>query len=152
MSVEYVDDVFDTVQEQDEQQEYKNPIFADNIQFKFIYQKSSHLKEWLVHIQSKDTCHIPNYVIKRVRFELKVMWVKKHSELTTNLLRKILKKNRLSHFYERVPHIRNILTGEKFEIPPLVEKKILAMFNKIQGPFLTHKPLYRSSLYFFCLT
>lgn len=101
-----------------------------------IYHRKNHLKEWLNQIQAKETVDVPTHVIDTVLVELKNMGVTDLSALEIGVIRKILKKKRLSKFYEHSAYILYTINGIRPKtMPPHVEKKILAYFKQIEEPF-----------------
>lgn len=124
---------------------YINPLFVDNVQKKFVYQKNSHLRDWVSQIQGKETTGVPTFVLEAVVEECKATYVSSPNELTPVKLRKMLKKLKLNKYYNKVHQIREILTGAKFEISPVKERQILNMFEMIQEPYKKHQPHDRKS-------
>ena len=120
--------------------EFKSPAFVEGIVPKFVYQKSSHLSDWLKQTQSSERCDIPEYVINRIRYECKANWIEKPEELTTLRIRKWLKKYKLTRYAEHIPYIRHRLTGARFEISKPIQRKLFYMFEQVQIPYEKFKP------------
>ena len=124
----------------------------------FAYKKINHLNEWLAQFQAKETTEIPQEIFEILQTELKKERIIDMSKLKPSKLREILKKLKLSKYYEHVAHIMNRLNG--VQAPVLsreVEDKLRFMFREIQPSFIKHCPKGRSNflsysyvLYKFC--
>jgi ribosomal protein S27AE len=124
----------------------------------FAYKKINHLNEWLAQFQAKETTEIPAEIFEQIQAELKKERISDTSKLKPPKLREILKKLKLSKYYEHVAHIMNRLNG--VQAPVLsreVEDKLRFMFREIQPSFIKHCPKGRSNflsysyvLYKFC--
>jgi hypothetical protein len=124
----------------------------------FAYKKINHLNEWLAQFQAKETTEIPQEILELIQSELKKERITDTSKLKPSKLREILKKLKLSKYYEHVAHILNRLNG--VQAPVLsreVEDKLRYMFREIQPSFIKHCPKGRSNflsysyvLYKFC--
>ncbi len=124
----------------------------------FAYKKINHLNEWLAQFQAKETTEIPQEIFEQIQSELKKERILDTVKLKPSKLREILKKLKLSKYYEHVAHIMNRLNG--VQAPVLsreVEDKLRFMFREIQPSFIKHCPKGRSNflsysyvLYKFC--
>jgi hypothetical protein len=124
----------------------------------FAYKKINHLNEWLAQFQAKETTEIPNEIFELIQTELRKERIIDTLKLKPSKLREILKKLKLSKYYEHVAHIMNRLNG--VQAPVLsreVEDKLRFMFREIQPSFIKHCPKGRSNflsysyvLYKFC--
>ncbi len=124
----------------------------------YAYKKINHLNEWLAQFQAKETTEIPAAVLDQIRAELKKERVTDMTKLKISKLKEILKKLKLSRWYDHVAHILNRLNG--ISAPVLsreVEEKLRFMFKEIQFSFVKHCPKKRSNflsysfvLYKFC--
>ena len=124
----------------------------------FAYKKINHLNEWLAQFQAKETTEIPQEIFEQIQTELKKERISDTMKLKPSKLREILKKLKLSKYYEHVAHIMNRLNG--VQAPVLsreVEDKLRYMFREIQPSFIKHCPKGRSNflsysyvLYKFC--
>ena len=66
--------------------------------------------------------------------------------LGTRLTAMILKKMRLSKYYEHTSFILNRLTGkETVTLSPALVEQLTTMFKQIQGPFVRHAPRSRTN-------
>jgi predicted nucleic acid-binding Zn-ribbon protein len=124
----------------------------------FAYKKINHLNEWLAQFQAKETTEIPSEIFELIQTELRKERIVDTLKLKPSKLREILKKLKLSKYYEHVAHIMNRLNG--VQAPVLsreVEDKLRFMFREIQPSFIKHCPKGRSNflsysyvLYKFC--
>lgn len=124
----------------------------------FAYKKINHLNEWLAQFQAKETTEIPTEIFEQIQTELRKERIVDTLKLKPSKLREILKKLKLSKYYEHVAHIMNRLNG--IQAPVLsreVEDKLRFMFREIQPSFIKHCPKGRSNflsysyvLYKFC--
>jgi hypothetical protein len=124
----------------------------------FAYKKINHLNEWLAQFQAKETTEIPADIFEQIQSELRKERIVDTLKLKPSKLREILKKLKLSKYYEHVAHIMNRLNG--VQAPVLsreVEDKLRFMFREIQPSFIKHCPKGRSNflsysyvLYKFC--
>jgi len=124
----------------------------------FAYKKINHLNEWLAQFQAKETTEIPSEIFELIQTELRKERIVDTMKLKPSKLREILKKLKLSKYYEHVAHIMNRLNG--VQAPVLsreVEDKLRFMFREIQPSFIKHCPKGRSNflsysyvLYKFC--
>jgi hypothetical protein len=102
-----------------------------------VYNRKNHLKEWLNQLQAKENADVPLMVIDTVMVEIKNMNIMDDlSKLNVDIIRKILKKKRLSKYYENCHQIMYCISGIRPKTMPLhVEKKILSYFKQIEEPF-----------------
>ena len=124
----------------------------------YAYKKINHLNEWLAQFQAKETTEIPQDIFELIQVELKKERITDTIKLKPSKLRDILKKLKLSKYYEHVAHIMNRLNG--VQAPVLsreVEDKLRCMFREIQPSFIKYCPKNRSNflsysyvLYKFC--
>lgn len=107
----------------------------------FSYRRSNHFQEWLSQVQGRETTDIPDEVFDRIMVELKKQRITNLADLKHSKLKSILKKERLSQFYEHVPHILNRLSGRTMcMLTPDMEEQLRNMFMMVQTPFLKHSP------------
>ena len=112
----------------------------------FSFKRLSHFNEWLAQIQGKDHPSIPENVIGFVMIELRRHNVVNAADLSTSQIRSILKKLKLSRYYEHVPYIISRIKGVPSErMPPQLEEKLRCMFRKIQVPFVRNSPPNRKN-------
>lgn len=102
----------------------------------FSYRRINHLNEILSQIQGKETTDIPDEIYDAVYKELNKERFTDISKLTTNKLKKILKKIGESKYYEHIPYMVIQMGGiPPPVISPEVEEIIRDIFLKTQHPF-----------------
>jgi hypothetical protein len=122
------------------------------------YKKENHLNEWILQFQGRESTNIPQEVIDQLRSEFKKMRIKNINEISKEKVKQLLKKLRLTKYYEHSTYITHILNGLN---PPYMtqelEDKLRMMFREIQEPFVKHCPPDRNNflsysyvLYKFC--
>jgi len=112
----------------------------------FSYKRINHFNEWLAQFQAKETTDIPNEIYHKVSDELKKNININIKNITNKQVRDILKKLKLSKYYEHIPNISNIITGRTAPLLSLHSEEILrSMFKDIQNPFMKHCPVYRKN-------
>ncbi len=97
-------------------------------------------------IQGKETTDIPEEVYDKILLEIKKQRITNMATLTTKNVRGILKKLKLTKYYEHTPHIIHKLNGlpiPNFE--PELEEKLRTMFKIIQPLFLKYAPRNRKN-------
>jgi len=107
----------------------------------FAYKRINHFNEWLAQFQAKESNDITDYIYNQILKELnkdKVFDIKK---ISYKQIRDILKKLKLNKYYENIPHIINIINGEKApELNRQQEEQLRIMFKEIQQPFMKNCP------------
>lgn len=124
----------------------------------YSYNRINHLNEWLSKLQAREMTNIPAEVMDALRLELKKARITNPSDITQKKVKELLKKLKLSKYYEHVPNITNMLTGAEVpKFPPHLEDKLRCMFEQIQKPFQMFCPKNRKNflhygyvLYKFC--
>jgi hypothetical protein len=122
------------------------------------YKKENHLNEWILQFQGRETTTIPEEVIEQLKSEFKKQKIKTVSEISREKVKQILKKLKLTKFYEHSTHITHLLNGLKPpEMSQALEERLRKMFRDIQDPFIKHCPKDRNNflsysyvLYKFC--
>ena len=121
-----------------EKASYKDPPRESSY---FAYKRINHFNEWLAQFQAKETTDIPQEVYQGILNELKKDPFITVKTVTYKNIREILKKLKFNKYYEHIPHIINILNGER---APLLtreyEEQLRMMFREIQTPFIKHCP------------
>ena len=86
-----------------------------------IYLRKNHFREWLNHLQGKcnDSKKISPNLISIIEKEMKSMKIQ-NNKLTKEMLRKILKKNKLNKYYDHEIQILYLINGKK---PLLISKE-----------------------------
>lgn len=124
----------------------------------YSYNRLNHLNEWLSKLQAREMTSIPSEVMDSLRLELKKARISSPADITQKKVKELLKKLKLSKYYEHVPNITNMLTGAEVPtFPPHLEDKLRHMFESIQEPFRLYCPKNRKNflhygyvLYKFC--
>jgi hypothetical protein len=112
---------------------------------KYPYKKSNHLKEKLNQFQSKENAHIEQYVYDVIEKDLKKRRIIPKN-ITPPLIRIILKKYRLTEYYEHLQQIYCKVSGTTpISLPREIEEKIINMFQNMQESFSYHCPNTRSN-------
>ena len=85
--------------------------------------------------------------------ELKKERIQNFDEITTEKVKKYLKKNGLSKYYEHIPIIINkICNKDKITISSDIEELLLEKFGEIQAPFERHRPKGRKNFLSYSFT
>lgn len=112
----------------------------------FSFKRLSHFNEWLAQIQGRDHPSIPNDAIGFVMVELRRHHVVNAADVSVAQVRNILKKLKMSRYYEHVPYIISRIKGVPSErMPQSLEEELRAMFRKIQLPFVRNSPASRKN-------
>lgn len=119
---------------------YKEFVSYD-LTYDFSYKRMTHFQEWLNNLQAKENTEIPDEIINNILIQLKQERILDLSKLTNADIRRYLKKLKFNKYYEHSSSILNRVNN----IPPLrisetIEAELKTMFNKIQEPFIKHKP------------
>jgi Poxvirus Late Transcription Factor VLTF3 like len=112
---------------------------------KYPYKKINHLREKMNQFQSKESANVPDFIYDIIYKALKKRRIQKEN-CTSPEIKKILKENRLTEYYEHLPQIYCKVTGK----PPMTfsrdtEEKIANMFQSMQQSFHRHCPRTRSN-------
>lgn len=94
--------------------EFKNNKDENIIIRNSIYIRKNHFREWLNHLQGRcnDSKKISKELLDIIDKEIKSMKIKSE-DLTRDMLRKILKKNKLSKYYDHEIQILYLINGKK---------------------------------------
>jgi len=125
---------------------YNDSTHIEAISQPFSYQRKNHFKEWLNQLQGKEVTVIPEQVINLVLIELKKERITDSKDITSERIKKYLKKLKLNKYYEHIPNLISKITNK----PPLVitpdfEDVLLKLFDKIQEPFKKYCPKERKN-------
>jgi hypothetical protein len=123
----------------------------------YSYKRENHFNEWIAQFQAKEVTSVPPDVFVLLREEFKKQKMKKN-DITHSKVRELLKKLKLSKFYEHTPYITSILNNiNPPQMDSALEDKLRNMFFQIQKPFSDHCPPGRKNflsysyiLYKFC--
>lgn len=109
----------------------------------FTFKRFSHFNEWLNLIQAKEYTVIPVKVLADIKTEIAKNKIAPR-DLTSVKLRAILKRLKLSRYYEHIPFILCKIKGvNPMRFPTHLEEKLRTMFRQIQAPFVRHSPKSR---------
>lgn len=126
-----------------EKTSYKDPPRESSY---FAYKRINHFNEWLAQFQAKESIDIPQEIYDGILTELKKNIFINIKDVKYVHIRQILKKLKYNKYYENIPHIINILNGQK--APVLTrshEEQLRMMFKEIQTPFMQHCPKERKN-------
>lgn len=112
---------------------------------KYPYKKSNHLKEKLNQFQSKESADVPENICNIIRNDLRKKRIK--DENCTPLdIKSILKKHRLTSYYEHLQQIYcKISKTDPITLSRDTEETVLNMFQAMQESFHKHRPANRSN-------
>jgi hypothetical protein len=124
----------------------------------YAYKRINHFNELLAQFQAKESTEIPEEIFDEILGELKKERITNVEHITVKKIREILKKLKLTIYYEHVPYILNRINGKNAPIMTReIEEKLRFMFKEIQPSFVKHCPQDRSNflsysyvLYKFC--
>jgi len=112
---------------------------------KYPYKKINHLKEKLNQFQSKESADIPENICNIIKSDLRKKKIRPENS-TPSDIKSILKKNRLTSYYEHLQQIYCIISGANpITLPREVEETIINMFQAMQESFRSHCPSSRSN-------
>ena len=125
---------------------YSDTTHIETTSQPFSYQRKNHFKEWLNQLQGKEVTVIPEQVINLVLVELKKERITDVQYITSERIKKYLKKLKLNKYYEHIPNLISKITNK----PPLTitnefEDVLLKLFDKIQEPFKKYCPKERKN-------
>ena len=112
----------------------------------FAYKRINHFNEWLAQFQAKGSSELPDTIYRDVYVELNKSKNLDITKLNYSIVRNILKKLKYNKYYEHIPHLINVLSGEK--APSLSRKSedtLRSLFKEIQIPFMNNCPSYRKN-------
>lgn len=113
----------------------------------FSYKPINHFNEILAQFQAKESTEIPEDVYNTILQEIKKERITNLATLTTDKIKKYLKKNGLTKYTDHIAYILYKING----VPPPqlskdLEEKLRLMFKEIQGPFMEVCPNDRKNL------
>ena len=112
-----------------------------------IYQRKNHFKEWLNKIQAKERIEITDETLDKINTEIKNLNITDLTTLNIDTIRKILKKLKLTKYYEHAFHIIYILNGKSpISLTPNIEKDLIRYFKQIEEPFRKFKKRTRKNI------
>ena len=125
---------------------YNDCTHVEPISQPFSYQRKNHFREWLNQLQGKEVTVIPESVITLILLEIKKERIVDSDNITSERIKKYLKKLKLNKYYEHIPNLISKITNK----PPLIitnefQDLLLELFDKIQEPFKKHCPKDRKN-------
>ena len=122
---------------------YKEPMREVSY---YSYKRLNHFNEWISQVQGKETTTVPDAVLETITAQLRSERISDMSTVTSHTVKRILKRHKLSRYFEHASYICNRLCGVKSpQFSPELEEKLRSMFQEIQAPFLRHSPPNRSN-------
>ena len=126
-----------------EKSSYNDPPKEANY---FAYKRINHFNEWLAQFQAKETTEIPENIYKEIYNELNKNINLDLSKVNYQQIRIILKKLKYNKYYDHIPHLINIISGESAPRLTRQSEEILrSLFKEIQLPFMKHCPPSRKN-------
>jgi hypothetical protein len=126
-----------------EKNSYNDPPKEANY---FAYKRINHFNEWLAQFQAKETTEIPDKIYKEIYEELSKNINLDLTKINYNQIRVVLKKLKYNKYYDHIPHLINIISGEKAPKLNRESEEILrSLFKEIQLPFMKHCPATRKN-------
>jgi hypothetical protein len=120
---------------------YKDPMVEKTT---FPYDRKNHFREWVSQLQAKESKEIPKIVFDSIKRELKKYRKLKLCYTDIEYMKTILKKLKLSAYYDHVFYIISVINKEP---PPNIDREteetLYKMFDMIQEPFERHCPKNR---------
>lgn len=111
------------------------------------YHRSGRFKDWLNQFQAKENTDIDDKVYQDIIKELNKKRIKKYNSLNRTQIREILRKLKLTKYYDNVTFIINKLNNIPApKISHSLEKKLLLMFDMIEDIWSIVKPKNRKNM------
>jgi hypothetical protein len=112
----------------------------------FAYKRINHFNEWLAQFQAKETTELPDTIYRDVYDELSKNIDFDIKQINYKMIREILKKLKYNKYYEHIPHLINVLSGEKApKLSRRSEEMLRSLFKEIQIPFMNNCPANRKN-------
>ena len=126
-----------------EKNSYNDPPKEANY---FAYKRINHFNEWLAQFQAKESTDIPEEIYKQIYNELNKNINLDIKKINYIQVRNILKKLGHNKYYDHIPHLINIISGEKApKLNPESEEILRSLFKEIQLPFVKYCPPSRKN-------
>ena len=78
-----------------------------------LIREINHFNEWLAQFQAKETTEIPENIYRDIYNELKKNINLDLKKINYKQIRDVLKKLKYNKYYDNIPHLINIISGEK---------------------------------------
>ena len=115
---------------------YKEP--PKEVSF-YAYKRINHFREILAQFQAKETTHIPDEVIDKIKKQIKKERIPLE-QLTNSKTKDILKNLGYNKYYEHIPFIKDKLGIKPPVMSPELEDRLCGLFYDIQRPYSKHCP------------
>ena len=126
-----------------EKNSYNDPPKEANY---FAYKRINHFNEWLAQFQAKETTEIPENIYRDIYNELHKNINLDLKGVTYKQIRDVLKRLKYNKYYDNIPHLINIISGEKApQLNRESEEMLRSLFKEIQLPFMRHCPTKRKN-------
>lgn len=126
-----------------EKNSYNDPPKEANY---FAYKRINHFNEWLAQFQAKETTEIPENIYLDIYNELQKNINLDVKKITYQQIRDVLKRLKYNKYYDNIPHLINIISGEKApQLNRESEEMLRSLFKEIQLPFMKHCPSTRKN-------
>jgi hypothetical protein len=118
----------------------------------YAYKRINHFKEIVAQFQGKETTHISDEVISRIKCQILKERISV-DQLTYARTKDILKKLSLNKYYEHIAFIKNKLGVSPPTFSSELEDVLYNLFTEIQSPYAANCPSYRVNFlpYYFVL-
>lgn len=108
---------------------------------KFFYQRKQYFKECLNRIQGKELVDIPENIIQDMKNQINIENIS-INKIDYQIIRKFLKLKGHSVYYEHIPYIIRLLTGNyPLNIQKEIEELLMYIFNIVDQVYNKIKPL-----------
>lgn len=105
----------------------------------YVYKRINHFKEILAQFQAKETTHISDEILDKIRQQIKKERIG-IDEITNEKTKDILKKLGYSSYYEHISFIKEKLGIKPPVMTPELEEKLCNLFIQIQAPYSKYCP------------
>ena len=112
----------------------------------FAYKRINHFNEWLAQFQAKESTEISDEIYTNIYNEITKNINMDIKKIKPKQVKSILKKLGYNKYYEHIPHIINVLNGNKAPCLSREEEEHLrSLFKEIQIPFSNNCPETRKN-------
>lgn len=116
------------------------------------YVKLNHFKEILSQFQAKESTHIPDEVIEKIRARMKKERLTDLSTLNYEKMRDLLKKLGLNRYFEHIQYINSIFGVSPPSMSDELVSTLCVLFIEIQKPWAVNCPPERSNFFNYTYT
>tara|TARA_B100000424_G_scaffold244165_1_gene214242 strand:+ start:2179 stop:3261 length:1083 start_codon:yes stop_codon:yes gene_type:complete len=108
----------------------------------YAYKRINHFREILAQFQAKETTDIPEYIIEKMKQQIKKERIDL-TQMTNKKTKDILKKLGYNKYYEHIPFIKDKLGIKPPVMTPNLEETLCNLFMDIQAPYAKYCPRER---------